>query len=485
MDTEASTLNRIDRVLARVSRGDPDLRFRAEVVLGIGALETLLVGLLSISELIWGTFVVGMACLAGMIAIVPILATLVRTAQIARAATQFMWVLYLVSAVLNIGSGGQTIGVSVALPSLVLIGAMVLSPRAAVLLFLAVVAQLILVSTLDGHGFRFPINPDPHWAHLAIYRVPIVISISTAFIGLLVRRAMHRHRVELARTQKDLAANEKQLREIIGYSRGLICTHTIEGNLLSLNPAAAEALGYEVSELVGKNIAELVAEEHIPLVADYIERILANGVDSDSIVILARNGEPRIWEYNNRLCTDVSGAPYVLVNATDMTDRRQLEEKLREQNMRDPLTGCFNRRYLTMLESRFSADQQWACTVVDLDSFKQINDTHGHRRGDEILVDVGKFLNGHAGQHDAVIRMGGDEFLLVMSEADTAKVEATAKIIRLAAKRESPCELSIGCAARTGSESLSQTIDRADRQLYKSRSRERDESRTTEHASEA
>ena len=357
-------------MLARLSGGDPDLRFRAEVVLGIGALETFTVGLIGISELIWGTTVVGVACMIGMFAIIPILMSLVRSAQIARAATQLMCVLYLVSAVINIGSGGQTIGVSVALPSLVLIGAMVLSRRAAVLLFLAVVAQLMLITALNGRGLHFPINPDPQWAHLAIFRVPILISISTAFIGLLVRRAMQRHRAELARTQKDLADNEKQLREIIEYSRGLICTHSIEGELLSINPAAAEALGYAVGELIGRNIRALVPEERIPFVAEYLARILTNGVDSNSIFILAHNGEPRIWEYNNRLCTNITGAPYILVNATDMTERRQLEERLREQNIRDPLTGCFNRRYLTLLESRFSDNQRWACIVVDLDNFK-------------------------------------------------------------------------------------------------------------------
>ncbi len=476
LEEEATTLNRIDRLLARLSGGDPDLRFRAEVVLGIGALETLTVGLISISELIWGTFVVGMACMVGMFAIIPILTSLVRSGQIARAATQFMCVLYLVSAALNIGSGGQTIGVSVALPSLVLIGAMVLSRRAAVLLFLAVVAQLILVSALNAEGLRFPINPDPQWAHRAIYRVPILISISTAFIGLLVRRAMQRHRTELARTQKDLADNEKQLREIIEYSRGLICTHSIDGNLLSINPAAAEALGYEVGELMDRNIRELVPEERIPFVAEYLARILANGVDSHSIFLIARNGEPRIWEYNNRLCTDLNGIPYILVNATDMTERRQLEEKLREQNIRDPLTGCFNRRYLTLLESRYCDDQRWACIVVDLDNFKQVNDTHGHRRGDEILVDIGKFLNQYAGQRDAVIRMGGDEFLVLLSESAPI-VESIAQRIRSAADSEAPCELSIGCAMRAEAETLQQTIDRADRQLYRSRSSGRSERR--------
>lgn len=480
MGTHPSKPGQIDRLLTRLSGGDPDLRFRAEVVLGIGALEIVTVGLLAISELIWGTVVVGIACLIGMATIVPIMIALVRDAKVARAATQLMCVLYLVSAALNIGSGGQTIGVSVALPSMVLIGAMILSRAEAVILFFAVVAQLILVSALDGKGLHFPINPDPRWAHLAIYRVPVLISISTAFIGLMVRRAMHRHRTELARTQKDLADSEKQLREIIEYSRGLICTHSVGGNLISTNPAAAEALGYEVGELIGKNIRELVPEERIPYVAEYLGRILANGVDSNSIFIIARNGEPRIWEYNNRLCTDVNGLPYVLVNATDMTERRHLEERLREQNIRDPLTGCFNRRYLGMLESRYDEAQQWACFVVDLDNFKQVNDTCGHQRGDEILIEIGKFLNQYAGQRDAVIRMGGDEFLLLFPEG-AAMLESIAQRLRVAADIEAPCALSIGCAARVGGETLQQTIDRADRQLYRQRNRERVASENPDH----
>ncbi|HET9031493.1 MAG TPA: diguanylate cyclase [Dokdonella sp.] len=479
MATEATALNRIDRLLAKISGGNPDLRFRAEVVLAIGALAILTVTSIGISELIWGTFAVGIACLVGSLAIVPILVVLVRSGQVARAATQFMGALYLIAAVLNVGSGGQTIGASVALPSLVLVGAMVLSSRAAIVLFLAVVAQLVVVSILDRTGIQFPIQPDPEWSHFAIFRVPLIISFSTAFIGLLVRRAMYRHRMELARTQQELADNEKRLREIIEFSRGLICTHSIDGVLLSANPAAEQALGYETGDLIGWDIRDLVPEEPKAYFADYLNCIKSNNVATGSIFLNARNGDLRVWEYNNRLCVDSAGEPYVLVNATDMTERRKLEEKLREQNIRDPLTGCFNRRYISIQESRFGEDQHWACIIIDLDNFKQVNDTHGHRRGDEILVAIGNFLNQYVGRHDAVIRMGGDEFLLLLADGG-AEVESLAQRIRHAADSEAPCELTIGYAARIGDESLQQTIDRADLQLYRVRNSERRDSKPAE-----
>lgn len=478
-----SQLGRIDRLLSRLSGADPDLRFRAEVVLGVGALQVLTVGLLCISELVWGTLVVGIVCLIGLLAILLVLFDLVRTGAVVRAAVRFMFILFAVSAILNLGSGGQTVGVSIALPSLVLIGALVLSRRAAVMLFLVVFLELLLVSGLDHVSAAFPINPDPEWARAAIYRVPLMISVGTAFVGLLVRRAMSRHRADLARTRETLSVSEKQLREIIEYSRGLICTHSLDGVLLSANPAAAQALGYEVEELLGTNIRDLMPEEQRTHFAGYQARMETSESDSGALFINARNGELRIWEYNNRLCRNASGVPYVLANATDMTERRKLEERLREQSIRDPLTGCFNRRYLALAEERLGPGQDWGCVIVDLDNFKRINDTHGHRGGDEVLVAMGRYLNTHARDGDAVVRMGGDEFLLLLGQGG-ATTEAVAERIRRAAASDAPCDISIGFAAREDDERLERTIERADRQLYQIRIAERIENRPSPSASD-
>ena len=168
--------------------------------------------------------------------------------------------------------------------------------------------------------------------------------------------------------------------------------------------------------------------------------------------------------------------PYILGNATDMTERRKLEEKLRDQSVRDPLTGCFNRRHLSLATERFEPAQRWGCIVVDLDNFKQINDTRGHRVGDDILIAIGKFLNQHARTGDAVVRMGGDEFLLLLgnSEGATASV---AERLRLEAFENAPCDISIGHAERIDGESLEKTLERADTHLYQVRTAIRFEER--------
>jgi PAS domain S-box-containing protein len=78
----------------------------------------------------------------------------------------------------------------------------------------------------------------------------------------------------------------------------------------------------------------------------------------------------------------------------DITERKSLEGMLHEQSVRDPLTGCFNRRGLTEFEKR-EGDKQWGCIVVDIDDFKHYNDTFGHLAGDEALTSLTRFLFRH------------------------------------------------------------------------------------------
>ncbi|NEL81491.1 MAG: diguanylate cyclase, partial [Xanthomonas perforans] len=79
-------------------------------------------------------------------------------------------------------------------------------------------------------------------------------------------------------------------------------------------------------------------------------------------------------------------------HAQDITNQYQQEKQLLEWSFTDPLTNCFNRRFLDDLDRR-DASVRWGCIVVDLDKFKLVNDTYGHQRGDEVLVQMAWFLN--------------------------------------------------------------------------------------------
>jgi diguanylate cyclase (GGDEF)-like protein/PAS domain S-box-containing protein len=110
------------------------------------------------------------------------------------------------------------------------------------------------------------------------------------------------------------------------------------------------------------------------------------------------------------------------VNA-EMRDRlvqiEKLQEELREQNVRDPLTGLYNRRYMDeRLESelvRAVRDGSFASIVMlDIDHFKDLNDTYGHKAGDEVLRAFGRLLDSQIRQYDTAFRYGGEEFLVIM-----------------------------------------------------------------------
>jgi diguanylate cyclase (GGDEF)-like protein/PAS domain S-box-containing protein len=150
----------------------------------------------------------------------------------------------------------------------------------------------------------------------------------------------------------------------------------------------------------------------------------------------------------------------------DITDRKNLETKLREQSIRDPLTGCYNRRQLLDLFSdKQSPADTWGCIYADIDHFKQYNDEYGHAAGDSVLVRMSRFLMRHVRAEEAVVRMGGDEFLIVLTNVTLEGTERVARRLQTAAPDTAPVSFSLGWAAREKGEQFEDTVNRADRAL--------------------
>jgi diguanylate cyclase (GGDEF)-like protein len=117
----------------------------------------------------------------------------------------------------------------------------------------------------------------------------------------------------------------------------------------------------------------------------------------------------------------------------------RLRETLRNQSIRDPLTGLFNRRYLDEsldLDVARSARAGGALGVImlDVDHFKRFNDLHGHDAGDAVLQEMGKLLSQHVRKGDVACRYGGEEFVLVLPGATAEQARARAETLRAAAQ---------------------------------------------------
>lgn len=265
-----------------------------------------------------------------------------------------------------------------------------------------------------------------------------------------------------------LEASDRRYRKLFQYSLGLICTHDHEGVLLSVNPAAAKSLGYSVGEMIGRPLTDFMRAELHPRFREYLLRMMREDSDAGTLELLAKDGSRHVWQYHNVLDDDADGdEPYVLGHAQDVTERYRQERQLREWSIHDPLTGCFNRRYLAELTVAPSAER-WGCIVFDLDHFKHVNDTYGHQRGDEVLVGMVQFLRSHVRPQDAVLRLGGDEFLVLLREAGDGLTESVVR--RLDADRAAaPIGFTMGSTTVELGASLETGLGEADRRLYKAR----------------
>ena len=181
---------------------------------------------------------------------------------------------------------------------------------------------------------------------------------------------------------------------------------------------------------------------------------------------------------NSRLVDELQKANARLY--AQLSEIQALENELREQAIRDPLTGLFNRRYLQVTLDREIArvkrtKQPVGIIIMDIDRFKLINDSYGHKAGDLILEALGELLKTNIRREDIACRYGGEEFVVVMPGASIKTAEERAEIIRtqIAALRvhyenwKIHVTVSVGVAAYPlHGETGEDVLIRADRALY-------------------
>lgn len=258
------------------------------------------------------------------------------------------------------------------------------------------------------------------------------------------------------------------LREFVGHVRVGMYITTPEGTFVDANPALVEILGVESLEALKAHRVDdfLTDPSQRPRVVEVIDR---EGHALEVELELRRpDGTTRtVLDSTYAARDERTGDVYYYGIVVDITARKRAADDLVQQSLRDPLTGCYNRRYLSTLERRASAHpgESWGCIIIDIDHFKQFNDRFGHQAGDRALVKMARFLMRHVRAEDAVVRLGGDEFVVLLANADGERVQQVVGRLQRSALRSAPVEFSLGWAVRYPRENLTKVLGRADKNL--------------------
>jgi diguanylate cyclase (GGDEF)-like protein/PAS domain S-box-containing protein len=250
---------------------------------------------------------------------------------------------------------------------------------------------------------------------------------------------------------------------------------TLDGEIIDANPAFLEMFGVDsLDDLKGQRTSDFVKPEVRAREMALLER--EGSVRDIEFQLTRRDGEIRTVVDSAFLSVDPeTGEKYCHGILVDITHRKELQTQLLELSIRDPLTGCYNRRYLNTVTRQCEAQPkgEWGCIYLDIDHFKQYNDKNGHAEGDAVLVKMARFLMRHVRAEEAVVRVGGDEFLVVLCDSDLDQTDHVAARLRAAGPTSAPGPFSMGWAARKNEESFEETMVRADRRLLAVRVDER------------
>lgn len=266
----------------------------------------------------------------------------------------------------------------------------------------------------------------PFWAHLAA-RVGHESDGSTLLRVMLSDIDDRKHAEEALREQNLF------FQLIAKNIADFIAVLDPEGRRLYTNPAYTRFFG-PGQPLPG---SDSFANIH-PQDREYVEQVFRETVQSGrgrqiAYRLLLADGSIREMESRGNVIKDDQGRVMrVVVVSHDVTERKRLEEQVRQMAFHDVLTKLPNRRLLTdRLRQCLSASARSAChgavMFLDLDNFKPLNDRHGHSLGDLLLIEVAERLKRCVREMDTVARFGGDEFVVMISELDVDEAESIAQ----------------------------------------------------------
>lgn len=276
-----------------------------------------------------------------------------------------------------------------------------------------------------------PSMVDPALGHAVAITGGICLAIITDVLGRAARAAEEAE----ARTRD----RGMYFESLIERATDIIGVISADGTVQQVSPSSMTMLGYSPEEAQGEPISKFLHPSLMPLLEPLLDQVIGARGESISIEVrlLHRDGSERVViatltspseEWEDR----------IVVNLHDMTTQRDLEEQLRHDARHDPLTGLLNRAAFAEASARVCARASrhgWTVGMlfIDLDGFKQVNDSFGHEIGDRVLIETADRLSACLRKDETLARLGGDEFAVLIGSVDahSGAIEVAERILEV------------------------------------------------------
>ncbi|WP_170285799.1 GGDEF domain-containing protein [Propionivibrio limicola] len=305
----------------------------------------------------------------------------------------------------------------------------------------AVFAALWILLSDKAVGWLFR-EPDTITL-LSLLKGWFFVGVTSLMLYVLVRRLIEQALAHSAREQAALTEKQRThqlLAAIVDSSSDAVFAKDLEGRYILFNRETARVTGKTPEEALGHDDRALFPAQQAELIRANDRRVIAeNRINTYEEKLDTVDGERIFLATKGPLC-DAEGRLFGMYGISrDITERKQMEEQIREMAFFDPLTQLPNRHLLndrllqTMLTSKRTGFYG-ALMFLDLDNFKPLNDTHGHAVGDLLLLDVAVRLKKCVREMDTVARFGGDEFVVILNDLDTDRDVSVEKAHAVAEK---------------------------------------------------
>ncbi len=300
---------------------------------------------------------------------------------------------------------------------------------------------------------------------------------------------IHRDVTDRKRAEKALARATERFRVCFDHAPiGMMLTSLRSdsaGRLLDTNDSLSRMLGHSKRQMADLGLDDICAPEDLEVLQEHVHALCAgSGTDYQTELRLKHRDGHAVWvALSFHALTDDQGLPeYAITQASDVSGHRAVEEQLAFQALHDPLTGVANRWLfedrLGQALARGNRDRDPpAVLYIDLDNFKQVNDSLGHAVGDLVLQTVTGRIGPVLRQTDTLARLGGDEFVILLERmtAPGEEQEVAARVhTALKARIDSPAgpieiTASIGVAVPRAGDDAQALLHRADSAMYRAK----------------